>query len=110
MMGHTYAGVRKEGVIGKTRLNYMSPKSWRIMYLIKTNSVHHTSEKRVKDRSSRTPLTFLGYEVLVYAGKRWHKRRVNYWMLGYSLGEFTWNRRLALYKAKQLRKKNKIKK
>jgi len=28
-------------------------------------------------------------------------------MVGYKLGEFTWNRRLALYKAKQLRKKSK---
>lgn len=28
-------------------------------------------------------------------------------MVGHRLGEFTWNRRLALYKAKQLRKKKK---
>jgi len=27
-------------------------------------------------------------------------------MVGHKFGEFTWNRRYALYKAKQLRKKN----
>jgi len=28
-------------------------------------------------------------------------------MIGFRAGEFSWNRRLAIYKAKQLRKKNK---
>jgi len=28
-------------------------------------------------------------------------------MIGYKFGEFTWNRKLALYKAKQLKKKTK---
>jgi len=30
-------------------------------------------------------------------------------MVGFKFGEFTWNRKLALYKAKQLRKKAKKK-
>jgi ribosomal protein S19 len=29
-------------------------------------------------------------------------------MIGFKFGEFTWNRKLALYKAKQLKKKKKI--
>ena len=30
-------------------------------------------------------------------------------MIGFKFGQFTWNRKLALYKAKQLRKKKKKK-
>lgn len=31
-------------------------------------------------------------------------------MVGFKFGEFTWNRKYAVYKAKQMRKKNKKKK
>jgi len=51
---------------------------------------------------------FINSEILIYSGKRWHTRKVNSWMVGFKAGEFTWNRRLALYKAKALRKKKKI--
>ena len=47
------------------------------MYLIHSHSVHHTSEKRVRTRSSVVPLTIINFEVIIHAGKRWYTRRVN---------------------------------
>lgn len=40
------------------------------MYLIKTNNIHHTSEKRIRTRSSVIPLTFLTHEVIIYTGNK----------------------------------------
>jgi ribosomal protein S19 len=77
------------------------------MYLICTNPIHQTSEKRLRTRSSTIPYIFNSYEIIIHSGKRWHKKVVSPWLVGFKVGEFTWNRRLALYKAKQLRKKNK---
>jgi ribosomal protein S19 len=45
--------------------------------------------------------------MLVYTGKKLHAKNVNRWMVGYKAGEFTWNKKPALYKAKQMRKKKK---
>lgn len=58
-------------------------------------------------RSSVVPKIFTNLLVNVYSGKKWHEKRINKWMVGFKFGEFTWNRKLALYKAKQLKKKKK---
>ena len=102
-MSHLYH--KRRFFRSKPSLKYFSPKIWRIMYLIHTNSVHHTSEKRIRTRSSTVPLTFNSYEVIIYSGKRWHTRRINKWLIGFKFGEFTWNRKFAVFKAKQKRKK-----
>jgi len=104
-MAHSYNN--KFNLTKVNKLHYFSYKTWRAVYLIASNPVHHTSEKRIWARSSVIPELFVGTDILVHAGKRWHTKRVNSWMVGFKAGEFTWNRRLALYKAKQLRKKNK---
>jgi ribosomal protein S19 len=104
-MGHLYNNKFLLTKVNKVR--YLSYKTWRAVYLITSNPVHHTSEKRIWSRSSIIPELFTGTEIFVHAGKRWHTRRVNAWLVGFKAGEFTWNRRLALFKAKQLRKKNK---
>jgi len=59
------------------------------MYLISSNPVHHTSEKRIRGRGSTVPITFLGHEAVIHAGKKWHRRYVNRWMIGHKFGEFT---------------------
>ena len=91
--------------IKRIKINHFSSKIWRSMCLINSNAIHHTSEKRIRSRSSVLPITYVGFEIVVHSGKRWHSRYVNPWMVGYKAGEFTWNRRLALFKAKHLRKK-----
>jgi len=104
-LGHLYN--YKYNRVKKSKINYFSSKIWRSIYLISSNSIHHTSEKRIRSRSSVVPAIYTNYEVIIYSGKRWHTKRINTWMVGFKAGEFTWNRRLALYKAKQLRKKKK---
>ena len=91
--------------IKKVKINYLSPKIWRIMYLIKTNSVHHTSEKRIRTRGSVIPLTFISHEVIIHTGNKWTTRNINIWNIGFKFGEFTWNRKYALFKSKAKKKK-----
>ena len=83
---------------------------WRLMFLAQGSDVHLAGDKKIKNRSSTVPITLLRKDTMTYTGKRWIFRRVNRWMVGFKFGEFTWNRKYALYKAKQMRKKNKKKK
>lgn len=89
------------------KLNHYSSKVWRLTYLISLNSVYHNSEKKIYNRSSNIPNVFRSYEVFIHSGKRWYSKRVNRWMVGYKFGEFTWNRKYAIYKAKSKKKKKK---
>lgn len=94
-------------VYKKPKLNHYSYNIWRLAYLIKSNPIHHSTEKRIWNRGSNIPSTFLNYEVTIHAGKKWHTRRITKWSVGFKFGELTWNRKVAIYKAKQLRKKSK---
>ena len=97
-------------LVKKQKLNYFSPSMWRLMYLSVTSDVHLIGDKKIKNRSSTVPITLFKRDTIIYTGKRWTPRKINQWMIGFKFGEFTWNRKYALYKAKQLRKKNKKKK
>jgi len=77
------------------------------MYLIQCREVYHFNPKRMWNRSSHIPTMFYKHKIYIHSGKRWITKFVNKWIIGFRAGEFSWNRRLALYKAKQLRKKNK---
>ena len=91
----------------RKKLNYFTPKVWRLTYLISLNSVYHNSEKKIYTRSSTIPTGFTSYEVTIHNGTKWSTKRINRWMVGYKFGEFTWNRKYALYKAKSKKKKKK---
>lgn len=88
-------------------LNFCSPFIWKKIFLFKQNKLFKTSEKLIYTRSSVVPYIFCNSYIDIYSGKRWHNKVVNKWMVGFKFGEFTWNRKLALYKAKQLKKKKK---
>lgn len=90
-----------------TRLNYLSAKVLRSLYLIKLSPIHHSSEKKVFSRGSAIPNAYLNQEVVIHRGRGFNSRYVNQWMIGFKFGEFTWNRKPALYKAKQKKKKKK---
>ncbi len=77
------------------------------MYLIELHPINKMREKKIYNRGSVLPLAYSKSEILIYSGKRWHRKFVNKWMIGHKAGEFTWNRKYALYKAKQLKKKKK---
>jgi len=73
----------------------------------KKSIVFLNQEKFIYHRSSTIPKIFSRYEISIYTGRHWIKRNVNRWMIGFKFGEFTWNKKIAIYKAKQLRKKKK---
>lgn len=87
------------------KINYMCYRTWRYLYLVNVRPYYNRASKRYWGRATTIPASFLRARVRIYTGKKWKIRYVNRWMVGYRVGEFTWNRRLAMYKAKQLRKK-----
>jgi ribosomal protein S19 len=91
------------------KLTFMGPSTWRKIFLIKYNDIHQKKEKIIFDRSSTVPHMFANNQIRIYAGFKLRSRSVSRWMVGFKFGEFTWNRKVALYKAKQLRKKKKKK-
>lgn len=91
----------------KNKLIFCSPFIWKKIFFFKKSHVFKFSEKLIYTRSSTVPKIFINLLVNIYSGKKWHERKINKWMVGFKFGEFTWNRKLALYKAKQLKKKKK---
>jgi ribosomal protein S19 len=89
----------------KKKLNFYSEDVWRKVFMSHKSVVFKNKEKKIIQRSSTIPYTFLGNDIKIYTGKKWIKKRINRWIVGFKFGEFTWNKKIALYKAKQLRKK-----
>ena len=87
------------------KVNHTAPSTWRKIFLVYDNEVFRLKNKVIYDRHSTVPAAFLGSKVRIYAGSRFHSRVITRWMIGYKFGEFSWTRKLALYKAKQLKKK-----
>jgi len=89
------------------KLNHTAPSTWRKIFLVHGNEVFRPKKKVIYDRHSTIPSMFIGSKVQIYSGSKFHSRVINRWMVGYKFGEFSWTRKLALYKAKQLKKKKK---
>lgn len=83
----------------------MASSTWRKIFLIKYNDLHRKKKKIVFDRSSAIPTTFLFNKIKIHNGSKLKSCYVTKWMIGFKFGEFTLNRKMAVYKAKQLRKK-----
>jgi len=97
-------------IVHSNKIQFCSPYMWKKIFLFKKSFVFKMIERKIFNRSSIIPSAFLNLTVKIHAGKRWHIRLVNRWMIGFKFGEFTWNRKIALYKAKQLKKLKKRKK
>lgn len=93
--------------VSKHKLLFCSPFFWKKIFLYKKHSIFKVVEKKIYSRSSIIPKILDKTEVKIYSGKSWFTRNINKWMTGFKFGEFTWNRKIALYKAKQLKKKKK---
>ncbi len=91
----------------KKSLIFCSNLVWKKIFFFKQSRVFKLSEKLIFSRSSSIPKIFSNLRVKIYSGKIWNEKLVNKWMVGFKFGEFTWNRKVALYKAKQLKKKKK---
>lgn len=89
------------------KLNFCAPYFWKKTFLFKQSIVFRMGDKKIYNRSSAIPFSFKNLKVKIYSGKKWFSRLITIWSVGFKFGELTWNRRLALYKAKQLKKKKK---
>ncbi len=99
--------MRSTNSFKKHKLLYFSPIIWKKIFLYKKHPIFKISEKKIYCRSSTIPFILNKTEIKIYSGKSWFTRVINKWMIGFKFGEFTWNRKMALYKAKQLKKKKK---
>lgn len=86
-------------------MNFFSYNIWRKLFFLKKNKILKLNERFLYDRSSIIPKNFNRFTINIYSGKIWQKKKINKWRVGYRFGEFTWNRKLALYKLKQKKKK-----
>lgn len=93
----------------KNKLNYLSPNVLRSVYLVSLNPINHNAEKKIYARGSCIPEIYVNQEVVISKGRGFRTKYINRWMTGFKFGEFTWNRKIALYKAKQKKKKSKKK-
>ena len=91
-----------------TKVNHYSSHLWRLMFLITSNNVYSTITKKIYNRSTTIPFMFIGCEIFIYSGLKWLSRFITKWLIGFKFGILSWNRKRALYKSKQLKKKIKI--
>jgi ribosomal protein S19 len=91
----------------KKKITYCSPIFWKKMYLYSKLPILKPYEMSVYSRSSIIPEGLLYCEAKIHNGRKWHMHIVSRWIIGFKFGELTWNRRLAVYKSKQLKKKKK---
>lgn len=91
------------------KLNFCSPYFWKKTFLFQQSTAFKYTEKFVYSRSSTIPTSFIDQLVEIHSGKKWYGRVVTKWNIGFKFGELTWNRKIALYKAKQAKKKKKNK-
>jgi ribosomal protein S19 len=91
------------------KVSYVAPSVTRQLYLMQDTDLYDGQVLSVTSRGSAIPFAFEPRRVKIYTGRGYTIREMSVWMIGFKFGEFTWNRKLALYKAKQLRKKAKKK-
>jgi ribosomal protein S19 len=88
-------------------LTFISKDLYRKIFLMKKLNNNRLWKKQTNRTSTNIPKILINKKLLVYNGKHWNKRVINKWMVGFKLGEFVWTRKLALFKAKQQKKKSK---
>lgn len=86
----------------------MSASLIRSIFLIKLNPIHHFSEKKIYSRNSTVPNLYINKEIVVHRGNKLKSKYLSLWGVGFKFGEFTWNRKLAMYKRKQKKSKKKF--
>ena len=103
-----------ESLIPKLRKSYkiphVGPNTWRQIYLHIANEVIEEQDKFIHERRSTVTPLLASTGMRIYNGKTYTKIMFTPYSVGFKFGEFTWNRKMALYKAKQLRKKKNKKK
>ena len=91
------------------KIAHVGPNTWRQIFLHISSEVLEEQDKFLHERCSTiTPLLSTS-RLKIHMGRGYIARNLTPYMVGFKFGEFTWNRKIALYKAKQLRQKKKKK-
>lgn len=93
----------------KTKHAFMALAIWRKLVLAQKSFLFHATRKLIFSRGSSIPKLLVNRRAFIHTGRKFKRRFLSKWCVGFKYGSLTWNRRLAIYKAKQLRKK-KVKK
>ena len=80
---------------------------WKKLFFFTNKKILKKQKKIIYTRSSTILNSFIGYYVSIYNGKKFKLRLINKWSVGFKFGILTWNKKVAFYKAKQLKKKKK---
>ena len=88
------------------KMLYFSNSVWKKIFFIKRRYFRRYY-KTIYERSSNIPKCFKFLYIKIHKGFVFRKLWSMPYLEGHKFGEFTWNRKLALYKAKQLKKKKK---
>jgi len=91
------------------KFSHVGPNTWRQIFLHLSSEVIEEQDKFVHERSSTITPLLSRSRLKIHMGRGYIARNLSTYMVGFKFGEFTWNRKIALYKAKQLRKKKKKK-
>lgn len=94
-------------IFKKVRFTSFSITIWRLLYFLKLNNLNKFRNKKIRSRGSTLPFFLVKNCIYIYNGKIWKKRFISFWKIGFKLGEFSKTRKIALFKAKQLKKKKK---
>lgn len=91
------------------KLSHVGANTWRQIFLHLSSEVIEEQDKFIQERGSTITPLLIKNRLKIHMGKGYISRTINPYMVGFKFGEFTWNRKIALYKAKQLRQKKKKK-
>ena len=89
------------------KFSHVGPTTWRQIFLHVTSDILEDHDKFVHERSSTITPILSESRMKIHMGRGYIFRKLSKYSVGYKFGEFTWNRQLALYKAKQMRRKKK---
>ena len=88
---------------------HIGPTTLRQIFLHISSEVMEDQDKLIFERNSSITPVLASSNIKIYNGRFFLRKKISKYAVGFKFGEFTWNRKLALYKAKQLRKKKKKK-
>ena len=89
------------------KISYIGPNTWRQIFLHLSSEVMEDEDKFIYERGSTLTPMLAETSLKIHNGRKYTYRDFNLYSVGFKFGEFTWNRKIALYKEKQLRKKKK---
>ena len=92
------------------KISHVGPNTWRQIFLHVSSEVLEEQDKFIHERCSTITPLLSQSRLKILMGRGYIARNLSSYMIGFKFGEFTWNRKIALYKAKQLRQKKKKKK